>query len=65
MLLVIDAKYKLVQKKWSTGRSLKPKSSELNVVPEEKEPLTIEDGKNLNAIMVSKLCTAIKLIIFC
>ncbi|KAK3737016.1 hypothetical protein QZH41_018403 [Actinostola sp. cb2023] len=51
MLLVIDAKYKLVQKKWSTGRSLKPKSSELNVVPEEKEPLTIEDGKNLNAIM--------------
>ncbi|KXJ22393.1 amino acid transporter AVT3B [Exaiptasia diaphana] len=47
MLLVIDCKYKTIQKKCGNGKSLKAKNSEASFKGEAKQPLFVEDGKNL------------------
>lgn len=61
MLLVIDCKYKAIQKKRGiNGKSLKAKNSESKMNGEAKQPLLIiEDGKNLSEIKVRNFISAV------
>ncbi|XP_031564992.1 amino acid transporter AVT3C-like [Actinia tenebrosa] len=49
MLLIVDCKNKLVSINWSRGKSILTKAKEK--ISEEKEPFSIQDGANLEAIM--------------
>lgn len=51
MLLVIDCKNKLVSINWSREKSILIKAKEQ--ISKEKEPFSIQDGANLEAILVS------------